>query len=60
MSAPDHPPGHAAPTTGVYRLLNIFGTETIEAAHVAQGQPLPAAPLGHSWRLERAAGDTEA
>ena len=46
--------------TGVYRLLNVFGTETIEFAHVGKGQPLPPAPLGFSWRLERTAGDTEA
>lgn len=60
MSAAEHPPGHPAPLAGVYRLLNIFGTETIEAAHVARGQPLPPAPLGHTWRLEREAGETEA
>ena len=60
MSVPEHPPGHPAPVAGVYRLLNVFGSETIEAIHVAQGQPLPPAPLGHSWRLERLADDTEA
>ena len=49
----DHPPGYPAPVTGVYRLLNVFGTETETHAHVMRGQPLPGAPLGHGWRLER-------
>jgi hypothetical protein len=60
MSTADHPPGHPAPAAGVYRLLNVFGTETEAAAHVAQGQPLPPAPWGYNWRLERLTGNAEA
>jgi hypothetical protein len=49
----EHRPGTLAPVTGVYRLLNVFGAETHTHAHVVRGEPLPGAPMGHGWRLER-------
>ena len=45
--------------TGIYRLLNIFGSETETRTHAVRGQPLPGAPLGHGWRLERETDDPE-
>jgi hypothetical protein len=48
----DHRPGLPAPKAGVYRLLNVFGGAEDRRVEVRQGQPLPTAPRGHSWRLE--------
>jgi hypothetical protein len=59
MTDADYPPGYLAPATGVYRLLNVFGTATPTRAHAMEGQPLPDARLGYSWRLERLAQDTQ-
>jgi hypothetical protein len=53
----DHRPGHPAPKAGVYRLLNVFGGAEETRAQVGLGQPLPAAPRGHTWRLERETDD---
>ena len=47
----EHDPADAATASGRYELLNIFGTATGEALSVCEGERLPAAPLGHSWRL---------
>ncbi len=49
----EHPPGAAAPVTGHYRLLNVFGTPTTHRVHVRRGEALPSAPRGHGWRLEQ-------
>jgi hypothetical protein len=56
---PEHRPGDPAPKSGRYRLLNILGGATETHVYVAEGQPLPAAPHGQTWRLEREADDTE-
>lgn len=37
--------------------MNIFGSETEKVTHAAQDQPLPGAPIGHRWRLERLTPD---
>jgi hypothetical protein len=47
----DRDPTDLAPVSGRYELLNIFGTPTGEALNASAGEPLPAAPLGYSWRL---------
>jgi hypothetical protein len=47
----DRDPADAAPVSGRYELLNIFGTATGEALSAGEGERLPAAPLGYSWRL---------
>ena len=57
MSKTEHLPGDLAPETGTYRLLDVFGGDTKTHAHVGQGQPLPGAPRGHTWWLEREPGD---
>jgi hypothetical protein len=49
----EHRPGDPAPISGVYRLINVLGGRTQVAAHVEQGQPLPVAPRGFGWQLER-------
>jgi hypothetical protein len=58
-SETEHHPGDLAPETGTYRLLDIFGSRTATHVHVRQGHPLPGAPRGHTWRLEREPGDLE-
>ena len=47
----EYAPNDNAPASGRYELLNIFGTPTDEGVSVSEGEPLPAAPLGYSWRL---------
>jgi hypothetical protein len=44
-------PNDAAPASGRYELLNVFGTATGEALRAIEGERLPAAPLGYKWRL---------
>ena len=47
----EYAPTDNAPASGRYELLNIFGTPTHEAVSANEGERLPAAPLGYSWRL---------
>jgi hypothetical protein len=47
----EHAPNDAAPASGRYELLNVFGTATGEALRAIEGERLPAAPLGYKWRL---------
>ena len=47
----EHAPGEAAPVAGAYEMLNIFGQPTGVRVDVAQGDPFPAAPRWHTWRL---------
>ena len=51
--APVHQPGEPAAEAGCYRELNVFGTPTDATICVKQGEPLPAAPRGFTWRLEQ-------
>jgi hypothetical protein len=46
----EHKPGDRAPVTGPYEELNIFGTHTGTVYSAEQGEPLPAAPRGFTWR----------
>ena len=39
-----------APATGHYEELNVFGSHTGKTAHVTEGEPLPGAPRGFTWR----------
>jgi len=55
----EHPAGAIAPTSGYYRLLNVLGTPTDYSVHVKRGEPLPIAPRGNSWRLEREAEEDD-
>ena len=43
-------PGAAAPSTGHYEELNVFGNPTGKVVHAEEGSKLPAAPRGFSWR----------
>ena len=49
-------PNHPAPEAGDYEELNIFGTPTGKVATVAEGEPVPAAPLGYTWAPRRGPG----
>ncbi len=53
MHEAEHAPGTPATVTGTYQLLDIFGSPTDHRVHLARGEPLPDAPRGHTWRLER-------
>lgn len=55
MPDPDHQPSDPAPESGTYCLHNVFGTPLHRRHVAAEGDPLPAAPRGHTWRLEHAA-----
>jgi hypothetical protein len=46
----EHLPGDRAPATDHYEQLNIFGTPTGQVVQVTEGEPLPAAPRGYTWR----------
>lgn len=52
----EHRPGDPAPVSGTYRLFNVLGSRTQVSAHVEQGEPLPDAPRGFGWQLERTGG----
>jgi hypothetical protein len=47
----DDLPGSAAPTSGTYCLLNVFGAVVGDPVRVPQGNHLPPAPRGFTWRL---------
>jgi hypothetical protein len=49
-SSEEHRPGDRAPTTDHYEELNVFGTHTGKVVHVKEGDPLPEAPRGFTWR----------
>jgi hypothetical protein len=51
LTRSEYVPTDDAPLSGGYELLNIFGTPTGEAVSASEGERLPAAPLGYSWRL---------
>jgi hypothetical protein len=53
----EHLSDYAAPVTGIYRLLYVFGAETETSVYVMANQMLPMAPIGHTWRLEREFGE---
>ena len=46
----EHRPGDCTPVTGRYEELNVFGTPTGKIEHVREGERLPHAPQGFSWR----------
>jgi hypothetical protein len=48
----EHPPGTSAPVSGRYRLHNVFGSPLAHVAHVRAGEPLPPAPIAHTWLLD--------
>jgi hypothetical protein len=55
-----HVPGQPAPASGTYEQINVFGSPTGVRVTVAQGQPLPMAPVGYSWAIAAVAeGDAK-
>ena len=50
MQPADQLPGEPATRTGRYEERNIFGAPTGKVTHAAEGQPLPIAPRGFTWR----------
>jgi hypothetical protein len=50
MAKEEHQPGTHAPTTGRYEELNVFGSRTGRIEDVREGEKLPSAPRGFSWR----------
>jgi hypothetical protein len=46
----EHQPGDEAPHTGHYEELNVFGTPTGAVIHRHEGEMLPSAPRGFTWR----------
>jgi hypothetical protein len=51
-------PGDRTLMSGVYELLNAFGTPTATKLFIMQGSAAPAAPQGFMWRLIEPAGTT--
>ena len=43
-------PGDRAPETAYYEELNVFGTPTGKVHHSQEGDQLPGAPRGFTWR----------
>jgi hypothetical protein len=53
-------PGQSAPASGTYEQINVFGSPTGVRVTVAEGQPLPTAPVGHNWAIaDVAEGDAK-
>ncbi len=45
-----------APSAGTYEERNVLGTLTGTRVTVAQGEVLPAAPRGFTWRMVESSG----
>jgi hypothetical protein len=45
-----------APSAGTYEQCNVLGTPTGVRIAVAEGEVLPAAPRGFTWRMIRGPG----
>jgi hypothetical protein len=50
MKRNDLEPGEPVPQAGVYQECNVFGTPTGAIAVMNDGEQLPAAPRGFTWR----------
>ena len=50
MAREEHQPGTYAPRQGRYEELNVFGSRTGKIEHVREGERLPLAPRGFTWR----------
>ena len=46
----EYRPGEPVPGAGVYEELNVFGSPTGRCAVMAEGEELPAAARGFTWR----------
>lgn len=59
MTFTDYPPCVTAPVAGHYGELNVFGAHTGRVAEVQEGEELPSAPRGFTWRLLNQRSPTE-
>ena len=50
-------PGEPAPATGTYSEHNVFGTPTGNWIDVNNGDPMPPAPVGFTWRRVECSAD---
>jgi hypothetical protein len=57
MTAREYPAGTPAPSAGAYEQRNVMGTPTGVRVTVAQGELLPAAPRGFTWKMIEAGDD---
>ena len=46
----DYPPGSTVPETGAYQQIDVFGMLTGISEWLREGERLPLAPIGYSWR----------
>ena len=51
MNETEYAPGDPAPFSGIYELLNVLGFPSKTRIPRRQGEQLPPAPLGWSWRF---------
>jgi hypothetical protein len=49
----EHAPGDPAPETGRYEEYDVPGYSTGRIVHVNEGDPLPVAPRGFTWRAHQ-------
>ncbi len=54
MNARECAPGMRAPSAGTYEERNVLGSPTGIRVTLAQGDELPAAPRGFTWRIVEA------
>jgi hypothetical protein len=57
MTVREYPPGMRAPSAGVYEQRSVLGSPTGVRVIVAEGEELPAAPRGFTWRRVDSAGE---
>ena len=57
MTGREYPPGMRAPSDGTYEQRNVLGALTGVRITVAQGEVLPAAPRGFTWRIVETRGE---
>jgi hypothetical protein len=50
MTVGEYPPRMRAPSAGVYEQRSVLGSPTGVRVTVAEGEELPAAPRGFTWR----------
>jgi hypothetical protein len=50
MISADYPPGARAPLTASYEELNVLGARTGKVIVAQEGNDLPSAPRGFTWR----------
>jgi hypothetical protein len=50
MISADYPPGTRAPSTASYEELNVLGARTGKVIVAQEGNDLPSAPRGFTWR----------